>query len=141
MRDLSYDECLHCRQRLEILFVKFRLAALQLISASNWTPSIVPDSYGRNVYIVLDDFAGKGRSYRETDVERANLEAVIMDLLEGQYRHCRKVVPGRFGRSCPRTAPTLRSATSRRTFLPGGFRRAARRRSHDIQLPLPLRLV
>ena len=51
---------------------------------SNWTPSIVPNGDDQNVYIVLDDFGRNGRAYRETDVERADLEAVIMDLLEGR---------------------------------------------------------
>jgi hypothetical protein len=48
-----------------------------------WTPSIVPNGDDQNVYIVLDDFGRHGRSYRETDVERVDLEAVIMDMLEG----------------------------------------------------------
>ena len=59
---------------------------------SGWTPSIVPNGDDQNVYIVLDDFGRHGRSYRESDVERANLEAVIMDMLEGQYNNPVRVV-------------------------------------------------
>jgi hypothetical protein len=59
---------------------------------SNWTPSIVPNGDDQNVYIVLDDFGRYGRSYRETDVERVDLEAVIMDMLEGQYNNPVRVV-------------------------------------------------
>jgi hypothetical protein len=58
-----------------------------------WTPSIVPKGEGdQNVYIVLDDFGRSGRAYRESDVERADLEAVIMDMLDGQYKNPVRVV-------------------------------------------------
>jgi hypothetical protein len=53
---------------------------------SNWTPSIVPNGDDQNVYIVIDDFGRLGRAYRETDVERVDLEAVIMDMLEVNFR-------------------------------------------------------
>jgi hypothetical protein len=46
----------------------------------NWTPSIVPNGDDQNVYLVLDDFAQLGRSYRETDPGRADLETTISDL-------------------------------------------------------------
>src|ERR1700704_4572086 len=58
-----------------------------------WTPSIVPkEEDDQNVYIVLDDFGRNGRAYRETDVERADLEVVIMDMLEGEYEKPVRVV-------------------------------------------------
>jgi len=57
-----------------------------------WTPSIVPNGDDQNVYIVVDDFGRNGRAYREADVERAGLEAVIMDMLEGQYQNPVRVV-------------------------------------------------
>jgi RNA binding exosome subunit len=50
-----------------------------------WTPSIVPKGHDETVYLVLDDFGRQGRAYRETDVERTDLEAVINDLMAGQY--------------------------------------------------------
>jgi hypothetical protein len=40
----------------------------------------------------LDDFGRLGRSYRETDVETADLETVIVDLLGGQYNDPVRVV-------------------------------------------------
>jgi hypothetical protein len=52
-----------------------------------WTPSIVPKGHDETVYLVLDDFGRKGRAYRETDVERTDLEAVINDLMTGQYNN------------------------------------------------------
>jgi hypothetical protein len=42
----------------------------------------------QHTYIVLDD----GRAYRETDIERSDLEAVIMDMLGGQYQNPVRVV-------------------------------------------------
>jgi hypothetical protein len=59
---------------------------------SGWTPSIVPKGDDQNVYIVIDDFGRNGRAYRETDVEAADLETVILDLLEGQYKNPIRVV-------------------------------------------------
>ena len=65
----------------------------RIMRKSNWTPSIVPPrGDDQNVYIVLDDFGRNGRTYRETDVERVHLEAVIMDMLEGQYQNPVRVV-------------------------------------------------
>ena len=52
----------------------------------------MPDGDDQNVYIVLDDFGRRGRAYRETDAERADLEAVIMDMVEGQYQKPVRVV-------------------------------------------------
>jgi hypothetical protein len=50
-----------------------------------WTPSIVPAGFDQTVYLVLDDFGTLGRAWRETDVERADLETIISDLMTGQY--------------------------------------------------------
>jgi hypothetical protein len=59
---------------------------------SNWTPSIVPRGDDQNVYLVVDDFGPGGRCYREADVETTDLETVIVDLLDGQYKNPIKVV-------------------------------------------------
>ena len=59
---------------------------------TGWTPSIVPNGDDQNVYLVVDDFGRNGRAYRETDVETADLETVIVDLLEGQYKNPIRVV-------------------------------------------------
>ena len=37
--------------------------------------------------LVVDDFGRSGRVYRETDVETADLETVILDLPESQYKN------------------------------------------------------
>jgi hypothetical protein len=59
---------------------------------SSWTPSIAPNGDNQTVYIVLDDFGRIGRAYRETDVETADIESTITDLIEGQYSNPIRVV-------------------------------------------------
>ena len=55
------------------------------------SPSIVP-GIDRDVYLVLDDFGRGFCAWRETNVEDTDLEAVIRDLLEGQYSNPVRVV-------------------------------------------------
>jgi hypothetical protein len=55
------------------------------------SPSIVP-GIDRDVYLVLDDFGRMGCAWRETNVEDTGLEAVIQDLLEGQYSNPVRVI-------------------------------------------------
>ena len=61
-----------------------------------WTPSIVPNGTDQTVYLtvylVVDDYGRLGRAFRETDVERSDLETVISDLLSGQYNNPVRVV-------------------------------------------------
>jgi hypothetical protein len=66
----------------------------------SWTPSIVPRGDDQNVYLVVDDFGRNGRVYREADVETADLETVIIDLLDGQYRNPVKVVAFNTAEGC-----------------------------------------
>jgi hypothetical protein len=70
---------------------------------TGWTPSIVPEGDGddQNVYIVVDDFGRNGRAYRETDVETADLETVILGLSRSA--------------SLPSTPPKAGRRTHRRT--------------------------
>ena len=55
------------------------------------SPSIVP-GIERDVYLVLDDFGRMGCAWREANVEDTTLEAVIDDLLEGQYSNPVRVI-------------------------------------------------
>jgi hypothetical protein len=57
----------------------------------NTTPSLVP-KFDVAVHIVLDDFGKSGPVYRETDEEEGGLEAVINNLLTGQYTKPLRVV-------------------------------------------------
>jgi hypothetical protein len=61
----------------------------------DWTPSIVPIvPYGadQTVYLVVDCFGRLGTAYRETDIERSDLETVITDLMSGQFNDPVRVV-------------------------------------------------
>jgi hypothetical protein len=49
---------------------------------SNWTPSIVAGGDDQNVYLVVDNLGSNGRIWREANVAEADLETVILDLLE-----------------------------------------------------------
>ncbi len=55
--------------------------------SSNSTPSIVPTTQARTVYLVLDDFGKVGREYRETEYDQSDLESTISDLIAGQYNN------------------------------------------------------
>lgn len=59
---------------------------------SKWAPSIIPGDEDETVYLVLDNFGHLGLSWRETDVNATDLEAVITDLLEGQYNNPVRVI-------------------------------------------------
>jgi len=58
---------------------------------SRWTPSLVPVDEP-TVYLVADDFGKAGRAWREADLETADLETVIQDLLAGEYRRPIRVI-------------------------------------------------
>ena len=48
------------------------------------SPSIVPDSVDREIYIVLDDFGLSAQVWRETNDAEADRATLIRDLLDGQ---------------------------------------------------------
>jgi hypothetical protein len=56
------------------------------------SPSIVPRDDDRDAYFVMDDFGRLGRAWREVDPDRTGREAVIRDLLDGQYANPVRVV-------------------------------------------------
>ena len=55
------------------------------------TPSLVPE-FDTTVHIVLNDFGKLGRSYLETDEDQADLEAILHNLLVGEYSRPKRVV-------------------------------------------------
>jgi hypothetical protein len=59
---------------------------------TGWTPSIVSGGADQTVYLVVDNFGRLGTAYRETDVERIELETVIADLMSGQFNDPVRVV-------------------------------------------------
>jgi len=50
-------------------------------------PTIVPRGADQTVYLVVDSFGANGAVYRETEVERTDLEAIIGDLISGQFNY------------------------------------------------------
>ena len=59
---------------------------------SGWTPTIVPYGADQTAYIVVDGFGTNGNVYRETEVERTDLETIISDLISGQFNDPVRVV-------------------------------------------------
>ena len=51
----------------------------------SWSTGMVPYGADQTVYLVVDSFGVAGAMYRETEIERADLETVISDLLTGQF--------------------------------------------------------
>ena len=49
------------------------------------SPSLVPEGFDTDVYVVLEELDHLGRVYRETDEECADRETLIRDLMAGQY--------------------------------------------------------
>jgi hypothetical protein len=52
----------------------------------------VPKGEDQNVSLVVEDLGRNGRVYREADVEAADLETVILDLLSGEYKNPVRVI-------------------------------------------------
>ena len=58
----------------------------------SWMPGIVPYGADQTVYIVVDSVGAKDCVRRETESERADPEAVICDLISGQFHDPLRVV-------------------------------------------------
>ena len=50
----------------------------------SFVPSIVPSGHDQTIYLVVNSFRHLGTAFTETDVEQADLETVIADLMSGQ---------------------------------------------------------
>ena len=60
--------------------------------STNSSPRIIPYGADQTVYLVIDRFGGLGTVYRETEIERADLETIIADLMSGQFNDPIRVV-------------------------------------------------
>jgi hypothetical protein len=56
------------------------------------SPTIMPYGADQTVYLVVDSFGANGTVYRETEVERTDLETIIGDLMSGQFNDPVRVV-------------------------------------------------
>lgn len=113
------------------------------------TPSIVPDGDDQNVYLVLDDFGPNGRAWREADTEATDLESVVGNLLNGEYKNPVRVVGFNVseGWSQDVSADVARELRLRCDeqmrdvpFFLQEFVDRYEGRYRDMQLPLPIRL-
>jgi hypothetical protein len=57
-----------------------------------WSPNHVPYGADQTVYLVVDSLGASGAVCRETEVERTDLEAIIGDLISGQFNDPVRVV-------------------------------------------------
>ena len=117
---------------------------------SEWTPSIVPNEGDQNIYLVLDDLGRTGQVWSESDAESTDLEAVITDLLTGQYKGPVRVVGFNTAEGWSQdvsvdVAHELRHRCDLQLrdipFFLQDFVDRYEGRYRDIQLPLPMRLV
>jgi hypothetical protein len=120
------------------------------MSTTGWPPSIVPKGDDQNVYLVVDDFGRNGGVYREADVETTDLETVIADLRDGQYKNPIQVVAFNTAEKWSQdvsadVAHELRQRCDLQTrdipFFLQEFVDRHEGRYNDYQLPLPIRLV
>ena len=59
---------------------------------TGWSPQLVPYGADQTVYLVVDRFSANGGVYRETEVERADFETIIVDFLTGQFNDPVRVI-------------------------------------------------
>jgi hypothetical protein len=117
---------------------------------SGWTPSIVSRDDDHSVYLVLDDLGQQGGVWRQADAETADLETIILDLLEGQYKNPVRVVGFNTAEGWSQDVSADAAQELRRRcdllardipFFLQDFVDRYEGRYHDVQLPLPIRLV
>jgi hypothetical protein len=60
--------------------------------ARSFVPSIVPSGHDRTLYLVVINFGNLVTAFPETDVDKADLETIIGDLMSGPYSDPVRVV-------------------------------------------------
>jgi hypothetical protein len=84
------------QERIPGFVLKFPVLRLQLwefrMPGTGWTLGTVPYGADQTAYLVIDRFGGMGSVYRETEVERADLETIITDLMSGQFNDPIRIV-------------------------------------------------
>jgi hypothetical protein len=56
-----------------------------------WSPGTVPYGADQTAYLVVDSIS-VGTGYQETEIEKADLETIVGDLLSGQYNSPVRIV-------------------------------------------------
>lgn len=90
---LGQSDCTNDQIIIEHLRSAHDLALNALRSgASSGSPSIVPIESEETVYLVEDCLGALGCIWRESDVDKTDLEIVIANLMVGEYRDPRRVI-------------------------------------------------
>src|SRR6476620_10124289 len=58
---------------------------------TGWSPTTIPYGADQTVYLVIDRFSS-GSLYRETEIERSDLETIISEFMTGQFNDPVRVV-------------------------------------------------
>ena len=58
---------------------------------TGWSPTTIPYGADQTVYLVIDRFSS-GSVYRETEIERSDLETIISEFMTGQFNDPVRVV-------------------------------------------------
>jgi hypothetical protein len=58
---------------------------------TGWSPATIPYGADQTVYLVIDRFPS-GTVYRETEIERTDLDTIISDFLTGQFNDPVRVI-------------------------------------------------
>lgn len=100
------------------------------MSRTGWSPTGIPCGADQTVYLVIDRFSS-GTVYRETEIERADLETIISDSMTGQFNDPVRVVA--FNTSGRRIGPCVgykgSKSRSRRSSSPLSVARPSPRRA------------
>jgi hypothetical protein len=116
---------------------------------SERAPSIVPGGDDRDIYLVEADLGRLGRIWPEADSEATDYEAVVADLLSGQYTNPVRVIAFNVAEGWCRDASGDVAHELRRRcdeqlrdvpFFLQDFVDRYEGRFHDVQLPLPMRM-
>jgi hypothetical protein len=59
---------------------------------TSWSQGMVPYGADETVHLVIDSFGTNGTVYRETEIEKADVETIVSDLLSGQYNNPVRIV-------------------------------------------------
>ena len=59
---------------------------------TSWSPGKVPYGADETVHLVIDSFGTNGTVYRETEIEKADVETIVGALLSGQYNSPVRIV-------------------------------------------------
>ena len=87
---------------------------------TGWSPNTVPYGADQTAYLVVDRFSS-GSVYRETEIERADLETIISDFVTGQFNDPVRVIAFNTLEHWQTTFPKI----SLKKFRPGATLRAS----------------